>query len=63
MSQVVGGNFVRKTGDTMLGDLCFVPGKQTIIELSGRERLVRLEMRRIAVEQLKIKGKLPADFE
>jgi len=63
MSQVVGGNYVRRTGDTMTGDLCLIPGKKVVVAKNDADSKIDKKLRQIAVRQLKLEGKLPADFE
>jgi hypothetical protein len=65
MSQVVNnGNFVKRTGDTMLGDLCFVPGKRAVNgEPPAKERLIHQAIREMAIEKLKAEGRIPKDYE
>jgi hypothetical protein len=61
VSQVIGGNFVKRTGDLMLGDLCFVPGKRAVVSQNDDEKKIQGKLREIALRELKAEGKLPAD--
>ena len=63
MSQTMGGNFVKRTGDLLLGDLCFMPGKKVVVPVDENEKKIQKKLRDIAVRELKAEGKLPKDYE